>query len=262
MEEDDRLLPVLTSLSKQHLSTTTANFEESAGAKFVASDIENLANTHMPLCMRNLHNSLRQNAHLRHFGRLQYGLFLKGIGLPYEESLNFWRKAFHKMTDEQFQKGGHPYNIRHSYGLEGKRTNYAPYSCVKIITSNAPSAGDHHGCPFKHFSNDNLRPLVTNALSSSSLNPSLVTSSTNDILTLTKNNHYQVACTKFFEFTRGASLKAEAGVVDGDNNLIETIEHPNQYFELSYRGLKRGQSSSSSAMNIDGDGDDKMDIDR
>ena len=35
----------------------------------------------------------------------------------------FWRKAFSKMGDDKFNKE-HRYNIRHQYGLEGKRANY------------------------------------------------------------------------------------------------------------------------------------------
>ena len=51
-----------------------------------------------PLCMRHLHDSLKQYHHLRHYGRLQYILFLKGIGLPIEENLKFWRFEFSKGT--------------------------------------------------------------------------------------------------------------------------------------------------------------------
>ena len=49
--------------------------------------------------MRHLHESLRKDHHLRHYGRLQYGLFLKSIGLPLEEALSFWRKEFTKKID-------------------------------------------------------------------------------------------------------------------------------------------------------------------
>jgi DNA primase large subunit len=44
--------------------------------------------------MRNLHEALKNNHHLRHFGRLQYALYLKGIGLSLEESLRFFRTEF------------------------------------------------------------------------------------------------------------------------------------------------------------------------
>ena len=45
---------------------------------------------------------------------------------------------FQKVMDpDKFDKE-HRYNIRHSYGQEGKKTNYSPFSCMKIITANPP----------------------------------------------------------------------------------------------------------------------------
>ena len=80
----------------------------------------------MPLCMENLHNELRQDKHTRHGGRMQYGLFLKGMGLSLEQALIFWQTAFGKVTPDQFNKE-YAYNVRHLYGMEGKRTDYTPY---------------------------------------------------------------------------------------------------------------------------------------
>ena len=55
--------------------------------------------TSFPLCMRFLHEALRNSHHLRHGGRLQYGLFLKGIGVTLQDAMRFWRDEFTKLMD-------------------------------------------------------------------------------------------------------------------------------------------------------------------
>ena len=45
------------------------------------------------------------------------------LGLSIDEAIAFWRKSFSNITDDKFNKE-YKYNIRHSYGLEGKRANY------------------------------------------------------------------------------------------------------------------------------------------
>lgn len=133
------------------------------GAEISARNIDNLAQ-HFPACMSHLHRSLRRDSHLKHYGRLQYSLFLKGIGLNLEESLAFWRGGFSKITDDQFNKE-YRYNVRHVYGDVGGDSNrrsggYSPYSCQKILTEHAPGPGEAHGCPYRHFDMDNLSTLL------------------------------------------------------------------------------------------------------
>lgn len=140
LDEDTRLVPILDHLSKGFLAGIAPEWgTEATGDEIKADMIDDLARKHFPACMRNLHENLRKDRHLKHYGRLQYGLFLKvrgsfaafevwltgsqALGLSIEEALLFWRRSFSKFTDDQFNKG-YKYNIRHSYGLEGGRRNY------------------------------------------------------------------------------------------------------------------------------------------
>ncbi|KAJ3342485.1 hypothetical protein HDU93_002244 [Gonapodya sp. JEL0774] len=228
MDEDSRLAPVLVNLGTQHSSRQDYSASNaSLAGQITHADIDKLATQHFSPCMKSLHMALRREGHLKHFGRMQYGLFLKGIGLSLDEALIFWRQAFKTKTDEEFQKS-YSYNIRHNYGREGKRTDYTPYSCSKIITSNRPSTGDHHGCPFRDFAPENLRSLLVNF--------GLPEGSTPQILQLAKDGHPEVACTRVFEITHGVAGGGDGAgrSLHGTTGLVETIGHPNQYFEMSY----------------------------
>ena len=175
-------------------------------------ELPGLLDAHAPLCMRNLHRQLEQERHLKHGGRQQLGLFLKGIGLSLEDALWFWREHFApRTTAEQFQKN-YAYNVRHSYGKEGKRADYTPYSCLKIISNN-PGTGDHHGCPFKTFSEQSLAA----ALKELKVSPQ----DQRAILAKAQGHHYQLACQGCFTATHGGQEPAEG------------VNHPNEYFTQS-----------------------------
>ena len=78
---DERIEPLL-----RNMSTAYTGSEYGAGGRKLAErvgpeDVEGLAASAFPLCMQALQEGLRANHHLKHWGRMQYGLFLKGVGL-------------------------------------------------------------------------------------------------------------------------------------------------------------------------------------
>lgn len=109
MDEDNRLSPILHHLSQSFVAPD-AGYSESSSigdlANISAGSIDGYS-AHFPLCMQNLHRELRKNSHLKHFGRLQYTLFLKGIGLSLNECVIFWRKSFKLITDGAFGRSSH-----------------------------------------------------------------------------------------------------------------------------------------------------------
>ena len=46
------------------------------------------------------------------------------------------------------------------YGKEGKRNDYKPWSCQKVLNQQPPGNGEYHGCPFKTFGEKSLQQLV------------------------------------------------------------------------------------------------------
>ncbi|XP_042552885.1 DNA primase large subunit [Dipodomys spectabilis] len=220
VQSDERLQPLLNHLS--HSYTGQDYSAQGNSGKISLDQIDSLAATSFPPCMRHMHRVLRESHHLRHGGRMQYGLFLKGIGLTLEQALHFWKQEFvkGKMGPDKFDKG-YSYNIRHSYGKEGKRTDYTPFSCMKIILTNPPGQGDYHGCPFRHSDPE----LLKQKLQSYKISPAGIS----EILDLVKGSHYQVACQKYFE------------IIHKVDDCGFSLSHPNQFFFESQRMLAGGK---------------------
>uniref|UniRef100_A0A5K3EGF5 DNA primase large subunit n=1 Tax=Mesocestoides corti TaxID=53468 RepID=A0A5K3EGF5_MESCO len=238
-DEEARLLPLLTSLSKRYLGEDDFGTKKPVFGAVSAGQVESLARTPglFPPCMSRLHEALSSSHHLRHWGRMQYGLFLKGIGLPLDESLKFWRNAFAPKVDpDQFAKQ-YSYSIRHNYGKEGKRADYTPYSCMKIISFNQPATGEFHGCPFRHLDLDLLRQRLA-------VGGKLSSDRVEAIVTRAKDKQYQLACREFFKAAHPELSPEDAASVN--------INHPNQFYELAQkaaRGLQfalNGASDGSS----------------
>ncbi len=233
LDEDDRLTPILNHLSKNFATPdSTLSDSDSAlhGAPINASSIDRLSQ-HFPLCMLNLHMTLRKNSHLKHFGRLQYTLFLKGIGLTLEDCLIFWRQAFKLITDDTFNKE-YRYNIRHAYGDVGgdairRGRGYSPFSCQKILTEHPPGSGESHGCPYRHFSVDNLTTL----LQTTGVND-------RDVLRGVKEDvekkRFHIACNRVFEWAHKGDIKGVKEDGSWGAAELDTIVHPNTYFKRSY----------------------------
>jgi len=214
---DPRLAPLLTNVERHDLGGSE-HVDDGDVEAISAEQIDALADQSMPLCMSQLHTALKRDHKLKHWGRQQYGLFLKAAGLSMEDQLRFFASEFTKiMSPEAFSKE-YAYNIRHRYGKEGKRTEYSPYGCYKLVMDMAPGPGEYHGCPYKHYDADHLGALLGKM--------NLGNSATTAIMAQVKTKNYQIACQRHFEHAHPRSNGVKA-VPDGVGN------HPNAYFKAS-----------------------------
>jgi DNA primase large subunit len=254
LDEDDRLAPILAHLSQSFTAPDAAYTSSDADidglSAIRATSIDTLSQN-FPLCMRNLHMTLRENSHLKHFGRLQYTLFLKGIGLSLDECLVFWRRSFKLIDDDKFQKE-YKYNIRHSYGDVGGDANrrgrgYTPYSCQKLLTEPQPGPGQAHGCPYRTYKPENLIPLLQR-----------IGVNDRDVLKTVKEDvgkqRYHVACNRVFEWSHKREIKKVKDDGSWSATDLDTIVHPNTYFKRSWLLKHLGEGNAG----VVSGGGDKM----
>lgn len=122
---DVRVGPLLKNLSKQFVGADFSQRQTQSLDKLSTPEqVAAAAPTHFPLCMRHLHNGLLREHKLKHWGRLQYTLFLKGCGLDLDAAVAWMQTQFSKvMSSDQFVKQ-YAYSFRHMFGKEGARRNY------------------------------------------------------------------------------------------------------------------------------------------
>ena len=187
IEEDDRLSSLIRRLRNPAAMTVSRPVE--LKTKLTVEQVD-AASRHFPPCMKVLYQYLKREHHLKHYGRLQFALFLKAIGMPFEDALKFWKGEFcQKMTPDKFHKE-YEYNIRHSYGRVGKMTDYSSQGCSKLAHMPQPAAQEHHGCPFRHMNQEDLvKVLLSYGLNPLELQPILEKA----------EMHQQVACIRLFK---------------------------------------------------------------
>ena len=212
--EKDRLVPLVQGLADRDLGPDygTSAAGSKSGEKVTVAMLPALAKESFPLCMSVMMDSLKRTHHLKHTGRQQLGLFLKGIGLPLEEAMRFWRTEMAAVAPGDAFDKQYAYNIRHNYGKEGKRADYTPHSCMKVISA-IPGPGQVHGCPFRVLSEEDLRTSLGKLTLADPMR-------IEQAVTKAKEGHYQLACGKVWEGQHGCSC--DSG-----------INHPNQFFEES-----------------------------
>uniref|UniRef100_A0A915K9A2 DNA primase large subunit n=1 Tax=Romanomermis culicivorax TaxID=13658 RepID=A0A915K9A2_ROMCU len=200
--------------------------------KITARDIPNIVNS-FPPCGLHLHRKLEQKKRLKHHARIQYTLFLKEIGLPLNESIKFWAGHYSKecnfdgksaycSCNHNWSKDSkrYSYNIRHLYGLEGGKKNYAAH-CCRAVQNKIISLGDDSGCPFKHFDTKHLSDFLTR-----NYGDSIDEMNLNEILELVQSNNFTSACSLLLSL-----LKNEKGATVSGDGLSAPKLVPSQCFD-------------------------------
>jgi len=110
-----------------------------------------------------------------------------------------------------------------------------------------PGVEDCHGCPYRHFSPNNLQTALLSMYSPQGLTEAHLP----EIVKMIRAEAYHVACTRVYEITH-----ATQNVQKGDGlGPGETVTHPNQYAAAS-RGLELAKEGVT--VEVDGDGDVAM----
>jgi len=228
MVKADARLEKLIELLKEYNKSTEHYYKTDkpvVTSKIDAANVDYLSKEYFPLCMSEILEGLKTKHQLKHWGRLQLGLFLKGIGMKLEDNILLFSNHLGKLGDGSKKIQEYKYYIEHMYGKRGKKTDYTPWSCQKIADKAIPTSNDVYGCPFKFYSDSHL----AKALKLRRLDDGQV----NDVLAA-RRVAYNIGCRKMFELTHNVA-KVMPGVG----------KHPNSYYLSSYFAKNRNKEQTS-----------------
>lgn len=214
---DPRIAPFFSALPKAYVAKDfRQDYQMDEETRLTPQILYAVYKESFPPCMRRIFVQLIKEKHIKHWARQQLWLFLKGAGFTLDENIHTNRSVW--AQPDKFDKE-HRYNIRYMYGKEGKKTDFNPYNCLKIITSfPVPSGNEPHGCPFKNFDENHLRNLLYMfGLNEEQMKPVLAKKATHD---------YQLACKQFFIQTHPGSTGDGVG------------SHPNSFYLESRKYYK------------------------
>eukprot|EP01063_Lacrimia_lanifica_P009454 TRINITY_DN16458_c0_g1_i1.p1 TRINITY_DN16458_c0_g1~~TRINITY_DN16458_c0_g1_i1.p1 ORF type:complete len:644 (+),score=189.95 TRINITY_DN16458_c0_g1_i1:77-1933(+) len=222
-KERDRVSAFLQKAVQQSMRVLDRSGRKQRDEEDVGLDIEDIAehaHQHFPLCMRDMDTALRKDHHLKFNGRFQYGLFLKAAGLSLDNAMKFFGQTMTlQTTPAKFAKSEYGYSVRYWYGKEGKKTNFNALNCSTIIMGAAPSAGQCHGCPFKHYSESKLKallkeprpaPRVQTQGKQGAIPHAMIQLKESAVTEITKKcagGHYSAACREYFVQTHPGYAK-------------------------------------------------------
>lgn len=160
VDSDERIKNILNELEMLAIQKRSSNtYNVSVDVKVCLNDLETYWKEHYPLCMYSLHKTLTTEHHLKHFGRIQYGRFLKQLGCNCNEIISIFRHYFSKKSTGKEFKRKYIYSIEYMFGLKGRKVAQNGYNCQDILRKPI-GCMDQHGCPYKNWSRAKLQEVL------------------------------------------------------------------------------------------------------
>ena len=149
------------------------------------NSIDTTAKESFPMCMLSIHQKVTGEGSLDYTAWLHYSTFLKDCGATLKDVTEIWCKRFEREGRSLAYINKKMYDIRHLFGVEGRRVALKSYSCRSIVASTNKA----HGCPFRTTDVDGLKAQMVRLGVASQH----VTSSVAD----PTGNHCQLSCSRF-----------------------------------------------------------------